>query len=184
MVGDGPLLGVCRDISQTLGIDHAVTFFGALDHEQIAGEMRRARAFVQHSIVASDGDSEGTPVAILEAGAAGLPVVATRHAGIADVVRRGETGYLVDEGDVAGMAERMIELARDPALAEELGRNAANHIRRYFKMEQSIRRLSRVLEAAARRESMDAVRLEIEKEFESVESRQLHLREDEVASGH
>ena len=46
----------------------------------------------------------------LEAGAAGLPIVATRHAGIPDVVIQGETGFLVDEHDVDGMAQRMLRL--------------------------------------------------------------------------
>lgn len=51
------------------------------------------------------------------------------------------------------------------ALAGELGRNAAAHVRKYYTMEDSLRRLSRVLEAAVRREGMDAVRAEIEAEF-------------------
>ena len=53
--------------------------------------MQHARAFVQHSVTAADGDSEGTPVSILEAGAAGLPVVSTRHAGIPEGVVKGSS---------------------------------------------------------------------------------------------
>lgn len=68
-------------------------------------------------------DSEGTPVAILEACASGLPVVATRHAGIKDVILHGETGFLIEEGDVHGVAEYMVQLLEDPELAERLGRS-------------------------------------------------------------
>jgi glycosyltransferase involved in cell wall biosynthesis len=113
--------------------------------------MRRARAFVQHSVRTSYGDSEGTPVAVLEAGASGLPVVSTRHAGIKDVVIEGETGFLVDEGDIEGMAAHMLTLARDADLAGRMGRRAREHVAANFSMEQHIARLAEVLEGAAQR---------------------------------
>lgn len=165
MIGNGPLSGVCEDLASGMGIAHAVTFLGAQPPEVVRHEMQTARAFVQHSITAADGDSEGTPVAILEAGATGLPVVSTRHAGIPDVVIEEETGLLVDERDVEGMATHMLRLARDPQLAAELGRNAAAHVRCYFTMEQSIGRLQRVLDAAARGHDIRAVRDEIAAEL-------------------
>ena len=87
---------------------------------------------------ALSGDCEGTPVGILEAGASGLPVVATRHGGIPDVVVEAETGFLVDEGDVVGMAEHVLRLAREPALAGEMGRAAHRRIGEHFSMERSI----------------------------------------------
>jgi glycosyltransferase involved in cell wall biosynthesis len=103
--------------------------------------MRQARVFVQHSVVAADGNREGTPVAIIEAGASGLPVVATRHAGIPDVVVEGSTGFLVDERDVEGMARHMIRLAQDAELAGRLGRAARERVQVHFSTETSIRRL-------------------------------------------
>ena len=134
-------------------------------HDVVRQEMRKARAFVQHSITASNGDSEGTPVAVLEAGAIGLPVVATRHAGISDVVSHGETGLLVAERDIAGMAACMLELARNPSLAAGLGRNAAAQVRQHYTMEQSIRRLTRILDAAVHGHSLDTLRETVEFEF-------------------
>ena len=110
--------------------------------------MRQARAFVQHSVVAIDGDSEGTPVAILEAGAAGLPVVATRHGGIPDVVVPGETGLLIREGDVCAMAECMARLAADPELAARLGSAARSRIRAEFSMDKSLSSLFQILDDA------------------------------------
>src|SRR5205823_4306575 len=83
--------------------------------------MRQARAFVQHSVEASTGDCEGLPVGILEAGASGLPVIATRHAGIPEAVVDGETGVLVAEKDVRGMAHAMAHLLKSPELAGRLG---------------------------------------------------------------
>ena len=156
MVGDGPLLTPCRDLARGLGIESSVAFLGAQSHHVVRDEMLAARAFVQHSIEASSGDCEGTPVAILEAGASGLPVVATRHAGIPDVVIEGETGLLVDEKDVTGMASRMRRLAEDPGLAGNMGRAAREHIRRHFSMERSIDGLWRIIEGCLSQPTRDA----------------------------
>jgi len=96
----------------------------------------------------SDGNAEGTPVSILEAGASGLAVVATRHMGIADVVNDGDTGFLVDEGDVNAMGEHLITLCDDAALAGAMGGRARAHICAEFSMERSIGRLWTALEKA------------------------------------
>jgi glycosyltransferase involved in cell wall biosynthesis len=138
MVGEGPLLGVCRDGARRLRIDHAVEFLGARTTPVIQEEMRKARCFVQHSIEASDGDCEGTPNVILEAGASGLPVVSTRHGGIPDAVVEGETGFLVDENDVSGMARDMTRLALNAELAGRIGAAARRRIETEFSVERSI----------------------------------------------
>lgn len=154
MVGDGPLLDECRALARRLGVEGAVEFLGAQSHEVVQDEMRAARCFVQHSVEASNGDCEGTPVGVLEACASGLPVVATRHAGIPDVVVEGETGLLVEERDVRGMAERMLSLARAPELASRLGREARRHAAENFSMERSDARLWSIIESCvARRRS-------------------------------
>lgn len=149
MVGDGALLAVCRQLAAGLGLADVVRFAGPLPHAEVAALMTQARAFVQHSQTAHDGDAEGTPVAILEAGAAGLPVVATRHAGIPDVVLDSETGLLVGEGDVAGMARHLAALALRPALAAELGRRATTHIGAHYEQSRQLARLRAILAAAA-----------------------------------
>jgi glycosyltransferase involved in cell wall biosynthesis len=165
LIGEGALLPVCRDLVQVLDIGHAVEFLGGQPHDTVALEMQRSRAFVQHSITAADGDREGTPVAILEAGVAGLPVISTRHGGIPDVVIHGQTGLLSDERDIEGMAAHMVSLATDAARAAELGREAASHVRRHYTMDQSISRLARIVEAAARAEDITAARDAIESEL-------------------
>ncbi|MBV9927403.1 MAG: glycosyltransferase [Acidobacteria bacterium] len=146
MIGQGPLLRRCRKLAARLSIAHAVTFTGSLPHEAVAAEMRRARLFVQHSVRAESGDSEGTPVSIQEAGAAGLPVVSTRHAGIPEVVVEGETGLLVDEGDVGGMARRMIRLLRDPAHAARLGEAGRRRVREHFSSSSCAERQLEIIE--------------------------------------
>jgi glycosyltransferase involved in cell wall biosynthesis len=147
MIGEGPLLERCKHLANELGLNGAITFLGARSHEVVQEEMRQVRCFVQHSVEASTGDSEGTPVGILEACASGLPVVSTRHAGIPDVVREGETGFLVDEHDVDAMAERMHRLANNAELAGEMGRAARAHVRSNFSREQSLGRLGAIIES-------------------------------------
>jgi colanic acid/amylovoran biosynthesis glycosyltransferase len=138
MIGEGPLLEECQLLANQLGVEHAIEFLGGQEHSVVQAEMQRARCFIQHSVVAPSGDAEGTPVSILEAGATGLPVVSTRHAGIPDVVVEGQTGFLVDEGDEVGMAHHMIELGREPALAARMGKDAREHIQQKFSQQQSL----------------------------------------------
>jgi colanic acid/amylovoran biosynthesis glycosyltransferase len=148
MIGDGNLWEACKQLAKTLRLSASVEFLGPRPHMEVAATMRQARAFVQHSLRTSYGDLEGMPVAMLEAGATGLPVVATRHAGIRDAVIEGETGFLVDEGDVEGMAACMIRLAKDPTLAAKLGSAARERICVEFPMEKSINNLWRIIERA------------------------------------
>jgi glycosyltransferase involved in cell wall biosynthesis len=148
MIGDGRLLESSRQLARGLGLCDAIEFSGALDHRDVARRLGGARAFVQHSVTTTWGDSEGTPVAILEAGAAGLPAVSTRHAGIADAVVHGQTGLLVEEYDVAGMAAAMLRLAGSPAEADALGKAARAHIAAHFSMARSIQGLQAIMHNA------------------------------------
>jgi glycosyltransferase involved in cell wall biosynthesis len=145
MIGDGPLLEDCRRLTTNLGIEHAVTFMGSQPHHVVADEMRKARLFAQHSIEAASGAIEGTPVAILEAGASGLPVVSTNHGGIPDVVINNETGLLVNERDVAEMARQMRSLLSDPLLAAALGEAARRRIETHFSARRSIDSLWKII---------------------------------------
>jgi colanic acid/amylovoran biosynthesis glycosyltransferase len=147
MIGSGPLLDQCQELSRQLRVDDAVTFLGDQPPSVVQREMRGARCFVQHSVEASSGDSEGTPVAILEAGATGLPVVSTRHGGIPDVVLEGTTGFLVDEGDVDAMASAIVRLLKEPALAGKMGAAARQNIQEHFARELSLKRLWSIIES-------------------------------------
>ena len=151
MVGDGPLLGPCKQLARALGIESCVEFLGALPHDRLPALYRSSRAFVQHSMEASNGDTEGLPVAILEASAAGLPVVSTLHAGIPEAVIDGETGYLVPEGAIDEMADRLRALANDRALAQRLGSAAQRHVTANFALDDTLGRLEDVLESAIAR---------------------------------
>ncbi|SEB09587.1 Glycosyltransferase involved in cell wall bisynthesis [Chitinophaga terrae (ex Kim and Jung 2007)] len=121
MVGEGELFEEAKTLAASLHLSDDITFTGVQTSEQIVTLLHQARIYVQHSLRPASGDSEGTPVSILEACACGLPVVSTRHAGIKDAVINGQTGWLVAEGDYKGMAEKIIELLKDPATCRRMG---------------------------------------------------------------
>lgn len=145
VVGGGPLRNECEALAASLGVAASVTFLGEAPQEVVSREMRAARAFVQHSVVAPNGDREGTPVAIIEAGATGLPVVATRHEGIPEVVLDGVTGWLVEEGDVAAMAARMGDLVGQPERAAAMGSAARAWVSAEFRQDRQLSQLAGVL---------------------------------------
>ena len=145
IVGDGPLLDIVRDLVAGLYLKGAVDLLGSQPHSVVVEEMHRARAFVQHSVTASDGDMEGTPNSVLEASASGLPVVSTDHAGIPDSVSDGVTGFIVAERDVRGMTERMLEVAQDPALARRLGQAGRERVIRLYGKDLRLDRLRDLL---------------------------------------
>jgi len=150
MVGQGPLWESCVQRVRSEGLADRVALPGVKEPAEVAALMRGARAFVQHSVRALSGDSEGTPLAVLEAMASGLPVIATRHTGIGDVVVHEEHGLLCDEFDVAAMAAHMERVARHPDLAGRMGRAGRVHVEKHHRVEDSVARLQAILDRCAR----------------------------------
>ena len=87
---------------------------------------------------------EGIPRAALESMASGLPMVATRVNGTREVVRHGETGFLVEVGDVDALAAALEQLAADPALRERMGERGRQVVRAEFDEALIVRRLERI----------------------------------------
>jgi colanic acid/amylovoran biosynthesis glycosyltransferase len=144
--GGGELLSAAIQFVRAFGLQDHVRLHGPQRHEKVLGLMRRADIFVQHSMTDElTGDEEGLPVSILESMAAALPVVSTRHAGIPDAVEDEQTGYLVDEGDSKSMAKRLVLLARDPRLREQMGRAGWARCRESFSWEKERSALLAVL---------------------------------------
>lgn len=145
MAGDGMLLNVCKNMVTALNMEKSVDFLGVLSPDEVRSEMEKALAFVQHSIIADSGDAEGTPVGILEASAAALPVISTYHAGIPDVILNEETGFLVKEKDVSSMTAAMCRLFANANLAKTLGEAGRKRVGEHFSMERHIDMLRSVL---------------------------------------
>lgn len=147
--GGGELFEACKILVRSLQLETQIEFKEIVSPEEVGSEMKKVRVFVQHSITTPiNHDKEGTPIAIIEAQAAGLPVVATRHAGIKDVVLENETGFLVDEFDIEAMANVMIQLANDDALVFKMGKTASEKIHTNLLFNNYIENLSVVLKGS------------------------------------
>ena len=151
MVGGGPLFEETKILIRELHLENHITLTGVLKTDEIKKLMVQSRCFVQHSVTAKNGDREGTPVTILEAGSSGLAIVSTQHAGIKEAVIDGVTGYLVPEHEIEAMAYYMIKIAGDVELAAELGEMGAAHIRKNYDINDRIKTLSDILYKAINR---------------------------------
>jgi colanic acid/amylovoran biosynthesis glycosyltransferase len=129
IIGDGPERPALERRIRELGLEGCVTLLGACPREVFMEELDRAHLYLQPSVEAPDGDSEGgAPTALLEAQASGLPVLASRHDDIPEVVRDAHSALLSDEGDVEGLAENMTTLAADPGRWASMGRAGREHV--------------------------------------------------------
>lgn len=149
MAGDGHLLNSCENLVQYFGIANSVEFIGVITPEEYGTRLEESLAMVQHSITAQSGDMEGTPLAILEASAAGIPVISTFHAGIPDVIINEETGLLVHEHDVDGMSQNMVKVLSDKSYAMEMGSKGRNNIAKNYSMKRHIDKIDELLYTAA-----------------------------------
>ena len=113
IVGEGPLGGELRKLADGLGFGDRVHFAGY--------QPRPEEYLAEMDVFALSSRSEGMPLAVLEAWAAGLPVVATNVGGLPELIQDGQTGILVDTNDEASLAEALAGLIADPARARQLG---------------------------------------------------------------
>lgn len=131
IAGDGPLRPQLTRLAHQLGIAERVHFAGWQSPARIAELLGDAHILMAPSVTADDGDTEGTPVAILEAHASGIPVVATLHSGVHEIVEHEGSGLLVPERDVTQLAQSLKRLAESPETRQRMGeagrRSVAEH---------------------------------------------------------
>ena len=145
LVGSGKLRAELTGEAERLGISAPVRFLGSLAEDEVADLLREAHLFVLPSVVDSAGDMEGIPVALMEAMAAGVPVVSSRLSGIPELVRDGRTGLLADPGDVDGLRAALRQTIEDPL--GTLGRVRAAHalVTSSYGLQANAARLGRLL---------------------------------------
>jgi glycosyltransferase involved in cell wall biosynthesis len=148
MAGDGQLLNTCKNLVAYFGLENRVDFPGVISPETYRNILSQSLGLVQHSITSERGDMEGTPLSILEASAAGLPVIATYHAGIMDVIQHGTTGLLCEEHDVDTMTENLVSLLDNKEFAKTLGTAGKNNMKSNYTLERHIQSLQNTLENA------------------------------------
>jgi len=141
LAGEGPLMDETKKLARELGIARQVDFPGFLSSEELRDLFHQAHIFIHPSRITADQNQEGIPNAMLEAMATGLPVVATLHGGIPEAVKEGVTGLLVQERDRVGLLERVNRLIEDDVYRQEMGRAAAESMRKDFEQVAQIARL-------------------------------------------
>jgi len=120
IVGDGEDRPQLERLTQELQLGDKVLFLGS--RPDVARLLQAADAFMLSSI------SEGIPLTLIEAMASGLPCVATRVGGVPEVISDGETGFLEDAGDYAGLAAQLLQLASNPGLRQQFGMAGRRHV--------------------------------------------------------
>ncbi|MGH8566838.1 MAG: glycosyltransferase [Gammaproteobacteria bacterium] len=136
IIGDGPLLPELRSFTAALGLNARVHFLGVMPHATVLEWLGRAALLALPSVTARSGDSEGLGMVLLEAAARAVPVVGTRHGGIPEAVREGETGYLVPERDVEALAERLAHLLANDGLRQAMGQAARRLVEEKFNLQR------------------------------------------------
>lgn len=134
LLGGGPLEVEVRAAAAAL--DGAAEVVDGSDRRVVAAAFGRADVLLSPSRTASDGDAETLLMVNVEAQAAGLPVVTTRHGGIPEGVAAG-AGVLVNEGDVAALAAALVDLAADPDRRAEMGRAGRRWVEEHLTAERA-----------------------------------------------
>ena len=162
IIGDGPDRDALAGLIDAAGLGRRVVLAGRMTSDAVADELGSADVLVAPSVPTRTGKREGIPVVLMEAMAAGLPVVASRLSGIPELVTDASDGFLVPPGDDAAIADALERLARDPTLRRRLGAAGRATIERSFDVDrnaaQLIARIETSLVAAGRRTAADGAR--------------------------
>jgi colanic acid/amylovoran biosynthesis glycosyltransferase len=132
IIGDGPLRATLQTLIRDLGVAGIVSLPGGKDRNGVIHSLQRADVFLAPSVRAEDGDEDGPANVLKEAMATGLPVVATQHGGIPELVQDGVSGFLVPERDADTLAERLAYLIDHPDAWGSMGRAGRAFVEQHF----------------------------------------------------
>ena len=125
LIGDGPDEEMLKSKVEEMGLENHITFFPFTREPVYVFE-------VIDILVLSSRYKEGLPNVLLEAAAMSLPLVSTKLAGVPEIVLEGETGTMVEPGDVAGLADAVVRLWADPEACRRMGRNGRRIMEEHF----------------------------------------------------
>ncbi len=121
IIGDGPLKEQISDLINQSGLSNKIILEGQKNQDDVIKTLKHhADLFIMPSITAKDGDQEGIPVVLMEALAMGLPVIATKHSGIPELVKDKVTGYLVPERDSDALSKSLIDFMNNMGLNKRM----------------------------------------------------------------
>lgn len=146
IIGGGPERSHLQQLITDAGLDGVVELLGPQPHDMIAHILPQVDCYVQPSVVTPAGKMEGLPVSVMEALACALPVVASDLSGIPELVRPGETGYLVPPADAESLAHTLRAVYENPAAAEALGQAGRAKVLAEFDLQSNVSQLSALFE--------------------------------------
>lgn len=149
IVGDGPLRPAYQRAIGELGLTGRVELPGSLSHAALAELMRGAAVLLAPSAVARNGDRDSGLLVAKEAAACGVPVLATRHGGLPEIVDDGHTGHLVAEHDWRGLGDHLVGLLRAPARRAALGAAARLKMEREYDLRARVQALETIYDTVA-----------------------------------
>jgi glycosyltransferase involved in cell wall biosynthesis len=141
IIGEGPLEDALRSRTADRGLEDCVELAGPLSQSEIGARLACSTVFVLPCVREADGAMDNLPTVIMEAMAAGLPVISTPIAGIPEMVEDGATGELVAEREPVALAAAIKRLIDDPQRARQLGERGRERAREKFAIEESARQL-------------------------------------------
>ncbi|MDT0647439.1 glycosyltransferase family 4 protein [Zunongwangia sp. F260] len=156
ILGGGDLLNACKIKAKELGIEKYVFFHGVVDRTKAFDFLNNSWIYAQHSVTSNSGDQEGFPVSLAEAAAHALPLVSTIHSGITENIIEGQTGFLVQEYNYEAMAEKIIYLIKNPAIAEKMGKAGRKHIMDICSPGQRVKKIKELLLHASNQKSSNS----------------------------
>jgi glycosyltransferase involved in cell wall biosynthesis len=162
LVGEGEDRPHLEAQIRRLGLTDRVRLLGAQPRHNVSELLQQVDALALPSVVMPNGKMEGIPMALMEALAAEIPVVATAISGIPELVRDGETGLLVPERDAAALAEALLRLYTDRDLGRRLASAGRQLVLREFNLEQSVAQLRALFERDWRMDGQRPLLCEIE----------------------
>jgi glycosyltransferase involved in cell wall biosynthesis len=149
IIGGGALrLELERSIRQNR-LQESVELIGTRTQDEVSRLLRSANCYVQPSIVTKSGKMEGIPVALMEAMATGIPVVATSISGIPELVREGETGWLVPPEDSASLADIISHIHAEPTEACRRADNGKRLVLNEFEISSNVSKLASLIKQAS-----------------------------------
>jgi glycosyltransferase involved in cell wall biosynthesis len=148
-IGGGALADRLAAEAARLGLSERIDWRGAQAQAEVLAAYRRSDLFVLASRIAPDGDRDGLPNVLMEAQSQGLACLATEVAGIPELIRDGETGWLVPPNEAAPLAAALSDLIGDPARRQALGQAGAARVRAVFDAAAQIDALADLLRGPA-----------------------------------
>jgi colanic acid/amylovoran biosynthesis glycosyltransferase len=149
IIGEGPLENVLRQQITAAGLTNVVVLTGPLPQTEVIKRLARSTLFVLPCVAEAGGGMDNLPTVVMEAMAAGLPVVSTAVGGVPEMVSDGSTGLLVPEHNPASLAEAISRLLADQPFARSLGEGGRQRAAELFAIDKSARDLSALFQQFA-----------------------------------